>query len=66
MIVVFNRTTKGWVAEADGVRKWFIKGIENGKYEVYEIVDLNDGCLLRIVASDLIRAKTYVYLQHTS
>jgi len=65
MITIFNRTTKGWVGEVNGIRKWFIRPATDGKYEVYEIVDGNDGCLLRIVADDLLRAKAYVYVTET-
>jgi len=66
MIITYTRTTTGWTATVNDIVKWFIKYANDGKYDVYEVVDKNNGCLLRTTAADLARAKTYVSLNATA
>jgi len=56
------KTTTGWIGQINNVGKWFIRKVQDtGIYEVYEIVQGEDGCLLRNEELTLNNAKYRAY-----
>ena len=54
-------TTTGHVMLVNGKNRWLVRDC-GGKFELYEVVKGNDGCLLRDVSFSLDGAKHRAYL----
>ena len=58
----WTETTNGHVMTVEGKNRWFIKQMKDDWYEIYEIVEQPDHCVLRDVKYSLWSAKHTAYL----